>query len=44
MVSYLTYANPTFQENYILITLEYGIVLGALLYEVGRKQPLLQHF
>ena len=44
VVSYLTYANPTFQENYILITLEYGIVLGALLYEVGRKQPLLQHF
>lgn len=44
VISYLTYAHQNFQENYVLITLEYAIVLGAMCYEIGQKKTLLQHF
>ena len=43
-VSYITYADPNFQENYILIALEYAIVIIAMLYEIRKKKTLLKHF
>ena len=43
-ISYVTYANANFQENYVLIALEYAIVLAVMCYEIMRKKPLLQHF
>ena len=43
-ISYVTYANANFQENYVLIALEYAIVLAVMCYEIVRKKPLLQHF
>ncbi len=43
-LSYVTYAHPSFQENYVLIGIEYGLVLGVMLYEYWRKKPLFKHF
>ena len=43
-VSYVTYAHPSFQENFILIGLEYGLVLSVLFYELNKGRPLLKHF
>ena len=43
-ISYITYADSNFQENYILITLEYTIVIIAMIYEIRKKKVLLKHF
>ena len=43
-LSYITYADPNFQENYILIVLEYTIVIIAMIFEIRNKKALLQHF
>lgn len=43
-ISYITYAHPDFQENYILIALEYAIVIITMIYEIRKKKTLLQHF
>lgn len=43
-LSYVTYAHASFQENYLLIAIEYGLVLGVMLYEYWRKKPLFKHF
>lgn len=43
-LSYLTYAHPSFEENFYAIGLEYGWVFLVLIYEVYRKKPLFQHF
>ena len=43
-ISYITYADSNFQENYILIALEYAIVIIAMLYEIRKKKTLLKHF
>ena len=43
-ISYITYSHPDFQENYILIALEYAIVIIAMIYEIRKKKTLLQHF
>ena len=42
-VSYVTYGNPNFSENYLLIGLEYSLVYGVLLYELVRKETLFKH-
>ncbi len=42
--SYVTYANPMFQENFYLIGIEYGLVYAILFYELFKKKPLFQHF
>jgi len=44
LLSYVTYAHPSFQENYYLIGIEYGIVFAVLGYELVKKKSLLQHF
>ena len=44
LLSYVTYAHPSFQENYYLIGIEYGIVFAVLGYELVKKRSLLQHF
>ena len=44
LFSYVTYAHPSFQENYYLIGIEYGIVFAVLGYELVKKKSLLQHF
>lgn len=44
LLSYVTYAHPSFQENYYLIGIEYGIVFAVLGYELVKKKTLLQHF
>ena len=43
-LSYVTYANPNFQENFILIGLEYFAIWAILFFELKKKRPLLQHF
>ncbi len=43
-LSYVTYAHPNFEENYLLIALEYSILVGALVYELRQKKALLHHF
>ena len=43
-LSYVTYADPNFQENFVLVGLEYCVVWAVLFYELKKKQPLLQHF
>lgn len=42
-LSYVTYAHPNFQENYLLIGLEYGVVLLVMGIELQRKKPLFKH-
>ena len=44
LLSYVTYAHPSFQENYYLIGIEYGIVFAVFGYELVKKKSLLQHF
>ena len=44
LLSYVAYADPDFQENYLLIAIEYGVVYGVLGYELVKKKSLLQHF
>lgn len=44
MLSYTTYAHPNFEENQLLISLEYLIVYGVLLYEIFAKKALFKHF
>ncbi|MGB1448542.1 MAG: mannosyltransferase [Flavobacteriaceae bacterium] len=42
-LSYITYAHPRFQENYVIIAIEYSIVLAVMFYEYWRKKPLFEH-
>ena len=44
VLSYATYGNPDFNENYYLIGLQYGIVYGVFLYELIQRKSLLHHF
>ena len=39
-VSYFTYSNALFQENYWLIGLEYGVVFGVLIYDLTQKKGI----
>ena len=43
-ISYITYADPNFQENYILIFLEYAILITSMFYEISKKNTLIKHF
>ena len=44
VLSYATYGNPDFNENYYLIGLQYGIVYGVFLLELIQRKNLLHHF
>ena len=44
VLSYATYGNPDFNENYCLIGLQYGIVYGVFLLELIQRKNLLHHF
>ena len=44
VLSYATYGNPDFNENYFLISLQYGIVYGVFLLELIQRKNLLHHF
>lgn len=44
VLSYATYGNSDFNENYYLIGLQYGIVYGVFLLELIRKESLFHHF
>ena len=44
VLSYATYGNPDFKENYYLIGLQYGIVYGVFLLELIQRKNLLHHF
>ena len=43
-LSYTTYGHPSFEENYLLLFLEYALVFGILILELKTRRPLLQHF
>ena len=44
VLSYATYGNSDFNENYYLIGLQYGIVYGVFLLELIQRKNLLHHF
>ena len=44
VLSYATYGNPDFNENYYLIGIQYGIVYGVFLLELIQRKNLLHHF
>ena len=44
VLSYATYGNPDFKENFYLIGLQYGFVYGIFLYELSTKKKLFHHF
>ena len=43
-LSYTSYGHPSFEENYLLLFLEYALVFGILIFELKTRRPLLQHF
>ena len=43
-LSYVAYGNYNFNENFYLISLQYGLVYGILVYEMIQKKVLLHHF
>lgn len=44
VLSYVTYGNYNFNENFYLISIQYGIVYVVLVYELIRRKGLLHHF
>ena len=44
VLSYATYGNSDFNENFYLIGIQYGIVYGVFLYELIQRKSLLHHF
>ena len=44
VLSYATYGNPDFKENFYLIGLQYGVVYGVFVYELRAKKKLFHHF
>jgi len=43
-LSYAAYGSCNFNENFYLISLQYGLVYGILVYEMIQKKVLLHHF
>ena len=44
VLSYASYGNLNFEENFYLIGLQYGIVYGVFLYELRTTKKLFHHF